>query len=184
MILRLFLPSAVASSLAEVDLDDLAARGINSLILDLDNTIAPWQRYEIPEDIAKWLTDAQSRGMKLCIASNTRNSKRLNTISERLSVYSVCRALKPRRWGFLSSMKLMGSKPSVTAVIGDQLLTDICGGNRLGIYTILVSPLHRREFIGTKVSRIFEWLILGWFRARGLLGTKPERGQSERKERA
>lgn len=176
MILRLFLPSAVAPSLAEVDLDELAARGIDSLILDLDNTIAPWQRYDIPEKIARWIADAQSRGMKLCIASNTRNSKRLNIISERLSVYSVCKALKPRKLGFLSSMELMGSTPSSTVVIGDQLLTDICGGNRLGIYTILVDPLHKREFIGTKVSRVFEWLILAWFRARGLMGNKAGAG--------
>ncbi|MDO8588170.1 MAG: YqeG family HAD IIIA-type phosphatase, partial [Armatimonadota bacterium] len=63
-------------------------------------------------------------------------------------------------------------------------LTDIFGGNRAGLYTILVPPMHPREFIGTKLSRIVEWLLLFWLRRKGLLGTKPKPSQSERKERA
>jgi HAD superfamily phosphatase (TIGR01668 family) len=184
MLARLFCPSASAPSLAAISLDDLQARKIAFLLLDLDNTIAQWQRLEIPEEVAAWIADAQHRGMKVCIASNTRNSGRLNDISGRLGVSSVCRALKPRKKAFASAMALIGADPSRTAVIGDQLLTDVLGGNRAGLYTILVSPMHPREFIGTKITRIFEWLLLVWFSRRGCLGTKQASSQSERKERA
>ncbi|MDO8585895.1 MAG: YqeG family HAD IIIA-type phosphatase [Armatimonadota bacterium] len=184
MITRLFCPSAFASSLSGIDLDDLRARGIDFLILDLDNTLAEWQRYEIPDATAAWVKSAQDRGMKLCIASNTRNSRRLESIAGRLGVYSICRALKPRMRGFALAMELMGAVRARTAVIGDQILTDIFGGNRAGLYTILVPPMHPREFIGTKLSRIVERLLLFWFRRKGLMGTKPKPPQSERKERA
>jgi uncharacterized protein len=179
MLTRLFCPSAVASSLPDIDLDELESRGIRYLILDLDNTIAHWQRLEISDRVADWIKQAASRGMKLCIASNTRNTKRLNDIAERLEMPAICRALKPRRKGFGEAMKLMAADKARTAVIGDQLLTDILGGNRAGLYTILVDPMHPREFIGTKISRAFEWILLFWFRKRGLLGTKAACLQSE-----
>ena len=54
----------------------------------------------------------------------------------------------------------MGLQKEETAVIGDQLFTDILGGNRAGLFTILVVPLDRREFFGTKISRMMEKLVM------------------------
>ncbi|MDO8684611.1 MAG: YqeG family HAD IIIA-type phosphatase [Armatimonadota bacterium] len=183
MIVELFCPSAIARSLDQVDLDDLQARGIDSVILDLDNTIVAWQRFDVPDSIIQWMSEARKRGIRLCIASNTRNTRRLDEIAGKLAVPSICRALKPRRKGFIEALKLMGNDAAHTAVIGDQILTDVLGGNRVGMYTILVAPMHRREFIGTKVSRIFEKLLIMWFCRKGLMGTKPLTSQSEREER-
>jgi uncharacterized protein len=184
MIIRLFRPSAFAPSLPDIDLDELQARGIGYLILDLDNTIAQWQRLEIPDEVAAWIARAIDCGMKLCIASNTRNTRRLNDISGRLGIPAISRALKPRKKGFGEAIQLMSAEKGRTAVVGDQLLTDIFGGNRAGLYTILVSPMHPREFIGTKISRVFEGMLLFWFRKTGLPGTKAASLQSEREERA
>ncbi|WP_242848766.1 HAD hydrolase-like protein [Syntrophomonas palmitatica] len=54
----------------------------------------------------------------------------------------------------------MQAEASTTAVIGDQIFTDVLGGNRAGLYTILVTPLARREFMGTKISRSMEFFVL------------------------
>ena len=54
----------------------------------------------------------------------------------------------------------MGSSAEETAVIGDQVFTDILGGNRMGLFTILVVPINKREFIGTRVMRKFEIMVL------------------------
>jgi hypothetical protein len=54
-------------------------------------------------------------------------------------------------------------------MIGDQMFTDVLGGNRMGLYTVMVRPMHRREFLGTKVSRAAEWALLRFFRRRKLL---------------
>jgi predicted HAD superfamily phosphohydrolase YqeG len=54
----------------------------------------------------------------------------------------------------------MEVKPAEVAVIGDQIFTDVLGGNRSGLYTILVKPLAKKEFYGTKISRAMEFFIL------------------------
>ena len=169
---RLLCPRMYARSLSEVDLDALSERGIDSIILDLDNTILPWRGHEIPAESAEWVRRALDRGMKLCIASNTRNPRRLRAVAEKLGLPSLQRTAKPRRRGLREAMELMGADPSRTALIGDQIFTDIVGGNRLSLLTVLVRPMHRREFIGTKVSRAFERLVLAWLSRRGGLEQK------------
>ena len=48
-------------------------------------------------------------------------------------------------------MKLFGYNLSEIAIIGDQLYTDILGGNRVGIKTILVNPMSKDDMIFTKL---------------------------------
>jgi len=81
-------------------------------------------------------------------------------VAERADVPFIARARKPRRRSFRRAMELMGTKPETTAVIGDQLFTDMLGGNRLGLFTILVTPISKEEFIGTRFMRFLEKLIL------------------------
>jgi predicted HAD superfamily phosphohydrolase YqeG len=65
-------------------------------------------------------------------------------------------------------MEAMQTTPATTAVIGDQMFTDILGGNRSGVYTIMVTPMHRREFVYTRfVSRPPERFLLRLFKRRG-----------------
>ena len=67
-------------------------------------------------------------------------------------------------------MAAMGTLPHNTAIVGDQMFTDIWGGNRAGIYTIMVKPIHPHEFPYTRyVSRPPEKLLLDYFRKRGKL---------------
>jgi len=138
------------------------------LLLDLDNTIVPWRSYEIAPEVAEWIRKA-CLGMKVCIVSNTRSFKRLERLASELKVSYVRRGAKPRRVGFREALSLLGVESCKAAVIGDQVFTDILGGNRLGAYTILVRPIHRREFIGTRVSRLAERIVLSLLRRRGMI---------------
>ena len=182
--MRLFRPSATAESLAAVNLDDLQGRGINFIVLDLDNTMVAWRKFDVPESVERWIADALARGMKLCIVSNTWNCERLERIAGELGIPSLSRATKPSRKGFRAAMALMGSEPQNTAAIGDQTVTDVIGGNRVGLYTILVRPIPSPEFIGTKINRLLEKLILWLLRRKSMSGTKPGQAQSEREKRA
>lgn len=177
--LQLFCPHQYAACLADIDLGVLKSNGFDSLMLDLDNTLLPWKSSDVPESSREWISRAKQMGMKICIISNTNYPKRLRKIAVDLNVPSIDRAIKPRRSGFRRALEMLGSKPSSAVIIGDQILTDICGGNLMGIYTILVEPMHHTEFIGTKVSRLVENCILALLRRRGELGTKSWRIQSE-----
>lgn len=155
------------NGVTEVTIDDLKQAGIDTVLLDLDNTLVGWQRHDVPEAVREWLTALKAAGMKLCLVSNTRFGKRLRALSAELDIPYVRRAWKPRKKGFQTAMEELGADPAKTVMIGDQMFTDIWGGNRVGIYTVMVKPMARREFLGTKISRAAEAALLAWFRKRG-----------------
>jgi len=142
--------------------------GIRGLIFDLDNTIIPWGSTVLPSHIAEWLKGIINSGYKVCLVSNNRQD-RVESVAQALNIPYVPRAYKPAKTGFRRAVGLMCLTPAEVAVIGDQLFTDVLGGNRMGLFTIWVSPLSSREFIGTKLSRQLEKLIIYILKNKGLL---------------
>jgi len=157
--LEKFRPHICAQSLYDVDLQDLKSKGIRCILLDMDNTLLPWKGIHIPQSTRDWVETATDMGFKLCIVSNTHSPRRLKTVGEELGIKTVCKAVKPRRRGFHSAMRMLNSTAEQCVVIGDQMLTDVFGGRRSGMLTILVKPMHPHEFIGTKISRLVERAI-------------------------
>lgn len=168
--LKRLCPSMCVDSVPAVNLEELQRLGIRALLIDLDNTLVPWKGRTLSPEVRTWVKSALAQGLKLCIVSNTRNMKRLHRLAEELDIPYVRKGLKPRRIGFRAALELLDEDVSHAAVLGDQIFTDVWGGNRLGSFTILVSPLHLREFFGTKISRFFEHMILRGLQARGMLG--------------
>jgi len=97
-------------------------------------------------------------GVRMCIVSNNFSS-RTQAIGRALNVPVVAAAVKPIPWGFRRAMALMGTQAQSTALIGDQVFTDILGGNLLGVRTILVEPLSTQEFPTTRLIRRLERLV-------------------------
>ncbi len=168
--LLIFCPHRLVETVWQVTADELLQIGIAGIILDLDNTLVKWQQEEMTEEVTGWLEAIQERKIKLCILSNSMMSKRSETIAAKLNSPYVRHARKPSRVGFEKAMAAMGTVPANTAIVGDQMFTDIWGGNRTGIYTIMVKPIHPREFAYTRyVSRPPEKLLLKYFKRRGNL---------------
>jgi hypothetical protein len=164
-----FCPSLRVGSVREITPEFLQERGIRALCLDLDNTLVPWHGREVAEEIGDWVRGMQDAGVRMCIVSNTHRPRRLNELAALLGVACVPSGGKPRRAGFLRAMAAMGSTPADTAMIGDQVMTDIWGGNRCGLLTILVDPLSALEFVGTRViSRRVERVLLGMLERQGV----------------
>ncbi|MDK2881058.1 MAG: putative phosphatase [Clostridia bacterium] len=157
--MQLLQPKKMYKSIFDIPLSELYASGIRGIILDLDNTLTEWNNPRLSEETAEWLVQAARTGLKLCFVSNN-SDYRVREVAERADVPFIARARKPRRRSFRRAMELMGTKPETTAVIGDQLFTDMLGGNRLGLFTILVTPISKEEFIGTRFMRFLEKLIL------------------------
>ena len=167
-----FSPSLRARGVTEITPSFLAGRGIRALILDLDNTLVPWHGKEVAEEIAGWIAAMQGAGIGMCIVSNTHRPGRLKALAARLGVGFVPSGGKPRRRGFYRALAALGTAAAETAVVGDQVMTDIWGGNRCGLLTILVEPISPIEFWGTRVlnrrlERLFLTRLEGW-------GVRPE----------
>lgn len=169
---RSFAPDLIVDRVTLITPEYLKDCNITGLILDLDNTLTPWQSEIIPDDILTWLDQMRHSGVQLCIASNTHNRRRLDRVAKALGMHYIQGIPKPRKLCFSKAFDHFGLGPDKVAVIGDQMFTDIWGGKRSGIHTIMVLPIHPREFIGTKLSRLFESQLLKLFRRRQLLREK------------
>lgn len=170
MRLESFCPAWTAPSVTALDPSFFQERGIRAVILDLDNTLVPWGGAEIPPEVAAWIGRMRAAGLRLCILSNTHRPHRLRRLAAALNIPYVPGSAKPRRGGFLRALTLLDAPASATAVVGDQVVADIWGGNRCGLLTVLVDRLSDREFVGTRlINRRIEAFLLERLRRRGLL---------------
>ncbi len=161
-------PKLYASSIRDIDPEYFKGKGIKGVILDLDNTIIPWKAGKVQPEMVCLLKNYVALGLKLCVVSNAFN-RRVDGLLEPLGIPAVARARKPRLKPFLKALDILGTAPEETAVIGDQLFTDILGGNRLGLFTVLVAPMSRREFIGTRFVRLVERYFLYRLAKKGII---------------
>lgn len=168
MVLNSLCPKMYLATLSDLTPDLLNSRGIKGIILDLDNTIMPWKAKKLSSDEVLFLERLKVNGFKICIVSNALD-RRVRSLLGPLCIPAISRARKPRRTPFRQALQILGTAAGETAVVGDQIFTDVLGGNRLGLYTILVAPVSRREFIGTKMMRLLEKRILNRMVKRGLL---------------
>lgn len=144
-------PNRIARRLTDIDLITLEDRGIQGILLDLDNTLTPWRSRVVSSETQIWVTEARMAGLRLCIVTNAASHARVKPVADELDLPYVVRAVKPLAHGFHAAMHLLNTTPATTAAIGDQVFTDIFGANRLGIYTILVEPLSEHEALVTKL---------------------------------
>jgi HAD superfamily phosphatase (TIGR01668 family) len=154
-----FYPDMEVKHLLDIDLDYLWQSGIRGMVFDLDNTITPWHVYDPDPDMVAWFGQLQKRGFGACILSNSMPA-RVQAICTWLNIPVLGNSKKPARSGFFRACQLLNLPPEQLAMVGDQLLTDIYGGNKAGFFTILTEPLADREFWGTKhISRRAERII-------------------------
>jgi len=147
-------------TIIDVPLEKLSELGIDSLIIDVDNTVTEWKGRNVEARAKEWFLSIKEKGFKACLVSNNNSGERIASIAGQLGIPSIHRAGKPRRNAFIRALKILKSKPENTAVIGDQVFTDVFGGNRMGMYTVLVDPISSKEFFGTKLMRLLEKLVL------------------------
>lgn len=157
-----YYPDLYYDSINHIDLDMLQEKGIKGLILDIDNTLVPMHQKDADQNAISWITGLKNRGFKVCILSNAAE-KRVVRFNKDLAVTAIHRAYKPAGKAFLRAAEEMGLEPENVAVVGDQLFTDIHGGNKANMITILVKPIDKKEIIYVRLKRWPEKYILRRF---------------------
>ena len=153
------LPDLYLDSIFHIDFKILKTRGITTLLFDLDNTIAAYDVAVADERVIEYFAKLKEMGFFVCLVSNNRN-ERVLTYANSLDISFISFAKKPFKSGILKACKIFGAKPSDCALIGDQVFTDVFGGNRLGMYTILVKPINPPSKFFIKLKRRLERRIL------------------------
>lgn len=142
--MRIFQPRHRFKSIFEITPEVLRALGVQALLLDIDNTLAR-HNYPRPLDGAEgWIRRMERAGFKMMIVSNAK-PERVSAFAKRVELPFVAQGLKPLRVGFDRACQAMEVAPEHAAVIGDQVFTDMLGGNLFGAVTILVEPVEREK---------------------------------------
>lgn len=168
LLLSRFLPNIYVKNINEINPKYLKENGIRGIITDLDNTLIPWDMRDATPNVIEWFKELAEYDIKVTVISNN-NEQRVKVFAEPLEVPYIANARKPLTRSFKMGAKLMGLSPGQVAVVGDQLLTDIFGGNSAGFYTILVSPILRTDAKITQLNRKVERQIINHYKKKGIV---------------
>ena len=153
-------PNEIYSAIENIDIEKLKEKGIKGIILDVDNTLIDSSKV-LNQKVIDWVKGAKNLGMKICILSNTNKRKKVEKVANDLDLPYFMFAIKPMKRGFKKCIKLLELEPKNICAIGDQIFTDVLGGNRMGMYTIYTKPINEKDCsITTTIKRPIEKIIL------------------------
>lgn len=138
-----FVPDYFATSVQTIDYDELRRHGVRYIALDVDQTLTHNRAVVLDEAVAKLLNGKVRDGVieGIFIASNSRRN--LDEIAKNVNAGRV-RATrfirKPGRQYYKRLLRQAKCAPHEIAMIGDRLFTDVLGGNRAGLVTVMVDP--------------------------------------------
>ena len=146
-------------SVLEITAEDLRLAGAKAVLIDADNTLSLHGSQEPFPGVTDWLGKITGSGIPLIIISNNER-ERIKPFADKLGLPFVEKSKKPLPTGFKRACRMLGVKPSETAVIGDQIFTDVLGGNLIGAAVFLTEPLGPDTDKYIKAKRHLE----KWFR--------------------
>lgn len=158
-----FFPDYIYRSVQEIAPGFFKARGIRLAILDIDNTLVPYTQPDPTPAARAFLDRLAEEGVRFCFVSNNR-AERIARFNQSIGAFFVARAKKPFRTGIRRAMEEHKVKPEETALIGDQIFTDVYGGRRSGVLTILVEPIEDKETLFFRFKRRMEKIVLKKYR--------------------
>lgn len=162
-----YVPDIYQKSIYTVDYSKLFSRGIKCLLFDLDNTLVPLDCKDEPLKTKELLISLKQKGFKVIIFSNSVKS-RVMKYKKYFDVDAFSFACKPFQGKFKKIIDDYGFSINEIAIIGDQILTDVVGGNKVGITTILINPASKKDNLIGKFSRTKERKIMKKLRDRDL----------------
>ncbi len=148
-------PDKILSAFDELSVEYLKENGISALILDVDNTLIPYEETAPRPAVVAWLNEMTAAGIKIAFVTNN-HKKRLLAFNETIGFPAFHDSCKPFSKNMRKAMKAMGSTPENTANMGDQIFTDVWAGKRLRLHTLLVPPIKDKRDPITRFKRLLE----------------------------
>lgn len=158
MIKRLY-PKLYLSSIFEIDIKALKEEGIRGIIFDIDNTLVPYDVEEPTDEIISFFSTLKENGFDICLMSNNVED-RVVRFNQTLKVFAIHKSGKPRTRSFKRALELMNLNKEQAVIVGDQIFTDVYGGNLAGVKTILVKPVSDKDEWITKIKRGIEQRVI------------------------
>ncbi len=151
----LLTPNYIFSTFTDITPEFLLSHGIQALVIDVDNTLAPYTQ-ELPDQkTIDWFKNLAANGIKAALISNNK-PERIEKYNSFLQLPAYSDAKKPSTKAILQAIKEMGVTVETTAGLGDQLLTDTLAVHRLGMISLIVPPIKDKKTPFFRFKRLLE----------------------------
>ncbi len=148
-------PDIKLRGITDITIELLKNHDIKALLLDVDNTMSTHHGTILTDGLMDWIAMMQQNGIKLMVLSNSKKF-RIEPFAARIGLPFISLACKPLPTGYLRGVKALGEKRKNVAIVGDQIFTDVLGGNAVGVKTILLTPIKPEDGWSFKVRRKLE----------------------------
>lgn len=162
--LNYFAPDFYFSKFSDVTPEFLKKNNIDTLLLDVDNTLAPYEQAEPDENILSWLASLTDNGIAYAFISNNSSDKRIKIFNEKIGAPAFAKSGKPFANRVIDkTLKVLKREKSTAAFMGDQIFTDVCAGKFNGMKAILVPPIKDKTTLFFRFKRALEKPILNYY---------------------
>ena len=151
----LLTPDRMFEKFDDITPEFLLSNGIRALLIDIDNTLAPYEQDLPDQRIIAWFSSLRAAGISASLISNN-HPPRVELFNRDLGLPAYPDCGKPKTATLLVAMEKMGSTLENTASIGDQLLTDALAAHRLGIPAYIVPPINDKKNLFFRFKRWLE----------------------------
>ncbi|MBQ1989124.1 MAG: YqeG family HAD IIIA-type phosphatase [Clostridia bacterium] len=160
-------PKIKLKRITDISLSILKKYDIDTLILDVDNTMSTHHGQVLTDGLSDWIDMMHKNNIGLIVLSNSKE-QRVKPFAEKINLPYISLGLKPLPFGYFKALKKGGSKRKNTAIVGDQIFTDILGGNIVGVKTILLTPIKPEDGISFKIRRKIEKFLFKIYKIKDL----------------
>ena len=153
--IKSLIPDYGIKNIFELNIQSILDKGFTNIFLDLDNTLDSYKEKLPTQRVKTFIKECKEKGITPYIVSNN-NSDRVKNYGKELEIEVFSSMNKPFKKRLNKLIKEKGIDKSKTLMIGDQIFTDVWGGNNVGLTTILVEPIVKEDQFVTKIKRPLE----------------------------
>ena len=162
------MPDHMFRTFDEITPDFLRSLGINAILADIDNTLAPYEQPEPDDRIKNWIAALAEAGISIAFVSNN-DRERVELFNRSLGVPAYWKSGKPFKKNLIKAMNELGGTRETTVMLGDQLLTDALAGHNLGVKCLIVPPIRDKKNAFFRFKRWLEKPYIREYKRRHLL---------------
>ena len=159
-----FAPDFYFEKYSDITIEFLIENNIKTLLLDIDNTLAPYEQSEPSKENLEWLASLEKAGIGYAFISNNSSDARIKRFNEKIGAPAFARSGKPfAKRNIERAFATIGGVRESSAFVGDQIFTDVCAGKFNGIRAILVPPIRDKKSLFFRFKRALEKPVLNEF---------------------
>jgi len=159
-LIRLFTPDLYVPSVLDLSPDRIRGLGLEALLLDVDCTLKRYRDEAPGPEVSAWLRQLRAAGIPACLVSNGWGP-RIERLACQFDLPFVRRACKPVPLACRRALRKLGTPAARTGMVGDQVFADVPVARLVGLFSILVRPIHPEDEPWlTRAKRPLErWLL-------------------------